>query len=88
MSDDLKIISDSKNPIITMPKRIIPTISNYGTCRFQRGEQIVCKDVAFVVTFISNDSMTLRLLDKRVADELTGKNKITNPRRRYALGKT
>lgn len=73
MSEDNEIITSSKNPVITMPKRVFPTVSNYGTCRFHFGEVIICKDVAFVISFISNKKMSLKLLDKRIADELTGK---------------
>ena len=68
--ENSEIISSSKNPIITMPKRVFPTNDNYGTCRFNRNEVIVCKDVAFMITFISAKKISLKLLDKKFADEL------------------
>ena len=78
--ENSEIITDTKSPIITTPKQVFPTNTNYGTCRFRHNEVIICKDVAFVVTFISSKKLSLKLLDKRIADELTGKNKITTPR--------
>jgi len=69
-SENDEIITDAKNPIITTPTRIFPTVDNYGTCRFNRGEVIVCKKVAFQIQFISAKKISMRVLDKRFADEL------------------
>lgn len=65
-----KIITDTSNPVITMPKRVFPTINNYGTCRFNRGEVIICKDVAFQIQLVTAKKISLKLLDKSFADEL------------------
>ena len=68
--ENSEIITSSKNPIITTPKRLFPTGGNYGTQRFARGEVIICKDVAFQIQFISAKKISMKLLDKRFADEL------------------
>ncbi len=74
-----EILTDVENPVISMPVRLIPTISNYGTMRFRHNEVIVCKDVAFMITFISNKKLSLKLLPKEVADKFTGKQQIIEP---------
>lgn len=68
--ENSEIITSSKSPIITMPKRVFPTNTNYGTCRFNNREVIVCKDVAFMITFISAKKMSLKPLDKKFADAI------------------
>ena len=73
MSENTEIITSSKNPVITMPKRVFPTIANYGTCRFHRGEQIICKGVAFVVQFVSAKKVSLKLIDRGTAYKIFGK---------------
>jgi len=76
MQENKKIITDgnfSTMPILAMPKLVFPTSDNYGTGRFRLNEVIVCKDVAFVITFISSKKLSLKLIDKRFADAVTGK---------------
>lgn len=68
-----KIIGTSKRrtmPVITTPKRLFETEANYGTQRFNLHEIIVCKDVAFLIVFKSNSKLSLKLLDKRILDDI------------------
>ena len=71
--NETKIITNENSdsmPIINLPKVVFPTKDNYGTSRFHKNEVIICKDVAFLITFISNKKMSLKLLDKKFADKL------------------
>ena len=69
-SGNSEIITSSKSPVITMPKRVFPTNSNYGTCRFNRGEIIICKGVAFQIQLVTAKKISMKVINEQYADKL------------------